>query len=210
MRIAQKTVQVRIGESLHTLCVPADPEGDMQRSWEVHGEEDSYFPFWLEAWPSSFGLFDFLSRNQVNLHGAVELGCGCGTLAQLLVSSPGILLHTDLVPAACSFLKRQLVHSGNRHVFAMDMTKPCLAEAPHLVLGADLFYEYRLVEYACAFVQGHMHPEGTAYFADPMRPSRPEVPAKIADTGVLAEKILWDYTLNGESKKLAIWKLTRR
>jgi len=206
VNIASRILQVRIGNELRKVHVPADPESAMQASWEVHGQKDAYFPFWLEAWPSSYGLYDFLVRNKIPLDGALEIGCGCGVLAQLLQSLPGTILHTDLMPAACAFAARS-VEVSQRHFISMDFSKPCLLVPPRLVMGADLFYEYPLVRLICAFVNQGLAPGGEAYFADPDRPSRPDVSQHIAESGVVFTRIPWQYDLNGEAKCLSIWRL---
>lgn len=205
-----KQITVEIGPRRMSIRMPADPESHMEQSWSEHGQDDLYFPFWLEAWPSSFGLYDYIKANSISLDGALELGCGCGVFAQLVADEPGFLIHTDLVPAACAFARQQLPATANRAVLAMDMALPCLAEAPRMVLGADIFYEYRLVELLCQFVKLHLKPGGVAYIADPMRVSRPQVPATIAATGVQHEKIVWQYTRNGKPETLAIWKMWNR
>lgn len=207
MHIPAMPLQVQIGKRTCSILVPADPESLMQQSWDQHGEDENFFPFWLEAWPSSFGLYDYLLENQIPLDGALELGCGCGTLAQILAHEPGYIMHTDLVPSACAFVQKSLGMRSDRDIFAMDMTKPCLSEAPKLVLGADLFHEYRLVDTVCQFIEKFMHPHGVGYFADPMRLSRPEVPQRIAQSGIRWEKRIWNYQLNESPNELAIWQL---
>ena len=74
------------------------------------------------------------------------------------------------------------------------------------MLGADLFYEYPLVDMICRLVQG-MDSEGVAYLADPERSVRPLVLEHILASGVRSEKIPWHFKLNGEEQKIAIWKL---
>jgi SAM-dependent methyltransferase len=203
-----REIFVDIDGRRHSLKVPADPESAMQASWDEHGEDESYFPFWLEVWPSSFGLYDFLVRNEVPLDGALEVGCGCGTLAQLLDAEPGVVTHTDIVPGACRFAKAQ-VRNPNRHFVAMDLTRPCMSHAPNLILGADIFYEYSLVERVCDFVRNHLAPSGMALIADPQRTIRPQVPEYIAASGLKSERIIWDYPLDGQKKRVAIWRLSK-
>jgi len=204
--IDAKSISVRVGDEIHCVQVPADPESAMQSSWDAHAEQDEYFPFWLEAWPSSYGLFDYLKQKNICVEGALEIGCGCGVLAQLLANWPGAVYHTDLLPAACAF-SRCAVGNPYRHFFSMDISKPCTMRAPSLVLGADLFYEYSLVRMICAYVQHNLAPNGLAIFADPDRPSRPEVAKHIVESGVAFERIPWSYQLNGERKNLSVWLL---
>ena len=199
---------VHIGDQHLELGVPADPDAVMQSCWDAHGEDEAYFPFWLELWPSSLGLYDFLVRNRIDLGGALELGCGNGALAQLLADLPGTIMHSDLVPSAVRFTAKQLGPRPDRLAFAMDMEKPALAKKPKLLFAADVFYEYRLVDMVCRFVQTWMERGGIAYIADPERPSRPLVSQHVADSGVAAEKISWTFTLDGAEKWIAVWKLT--
>ena len=206
--ISEKRISVDISSQQFQVTVPSDPEASMQTSWEEHGEDDAFFPFWLEAWPSSYGLFDYIQRHGVAVQGALELGCGCGVFAQLLQALPGNVMHADLVPSACRFTARQLART-DRIVFAMDMRYPSLSEAPTLLFGADLFYEYALVDLVCEFVRNHLAQGGVGYFADPMRPSRPLVGKHIEDSGLPVQKILWPYTLNGKPCELAIWKFSK-
>jgi len=208
MQLSEKSIIVDVSGRQMNVVVPADPESAMQASWEEHDEDEAFFPFWLEAWPSSYGLFDYLQQNHIEIDGALEIGCGCGVFAQLLQGFLGCVLHTDLVPSACRFAAKQLQHK-DRYVFAMDMRSPSLHKAPRLVLGADLFYEYPLVDLACEFVRNHLALGGVGYFADPMRPSRPLVAQHIETAGLAVQKILWRYTLNGKDQEIAIWKFTK-
>lgn|GEM_PF-3327553 len=208
MILSVREIPVQIGTELRHVRIPADPDSTMQSNWELYGEDEAFFPFWLEAWPSSYGLYDYFLKANISLDNALEVGCGCGVLAQLLEGNGGQIIHTDIVPSACAFAYSQLRETRGRSVLAMDMLRPCLAEIPPVVFGADLFYEYRLVEMICEFVRKYLPMSGVAYFADPERPSRPQVPSLLWNSGLQVEKIDWQYALNGKPHKIAIWKLS--
>ena len=94
-------------------------------------------------------------------------------------------------------------------MIAMDFNQPCLQKKYPLIFGGDLFYDNKMVEGICRFVNTHLEPNGVAYFADPLRAGREHVPSLLAQSGLSVERIHWEYSLEGESQKMAVWVLRR-
>ena len=202
------SVQLKSGDRL--VRIPADPENKMEHYWDKHGQKDSFFPFWLEMWPCSLGLFEFFLEKKIGLDESLEIGCGNGVLAQLLTEFPGRIVHSDIVPDACAIAQTELLRRGcRRPVIAMDFNQPCLQKKYPLIFGGDLFYDNKMVEGICRFVNTHLEPNGVAYFADPLRAGREHVPSLLAQSGLSVERIHWEYSLEGESQKMAVWVLRR-
>lgn len=209
--VETKEFEVALASGSRKVRIPADPDNKMEHYWDKHGQKDSFFPFWLEIWPCSFGLFEYFVEKKINLDGALEIGCGCGVLAQLLTEMPGFIVHSDIVPDACASAQAELTRrASGRSVFAMDFNQPCVDKKFPVIFGGDLFYDNKMVEGICRFVDAHLTDAGTAYFADPLRAGREHVPGMLAKSGLNVEQITWRYTLSGESKSMAVWVLRRK
>lgn len=195
--------EVKMGDHTKSVAVPADPESQMNLDWKLYGEQDRFFPFWLEAWPSSYALYDYLYRKEITWDFAVEVGCGCGVFAQLAQELPGSILHTDLVPSACAFAKEQIV-SKKRFFACMDMEFPIWNVTPEFIFAADVFYEYPLIELFAEMLRKF---QLQAIVADPGRASRPEVADRLYATGLVKDRIPWNYQLDGQNQTSVIWVL---
>jgi len=196
--------EVKIGKDTKKVAVPADPESQMDADWLRYGEQDRFFPFWLEAWPSSYALYDYLNRQEISWSFAVEVGCGCGVFAQLAQDMPGFLLHTDLVPSACAFAKKQ-ISTSNRFFASMDMAKPIWNAKPDFIFAADIFYEYPLITLFTDMLRNH---NLRAIVADPGRSSRPEVAERLYASGLVKDRIAWNYLLDDQGYSSVIWNLS--
>lgn len=208
MAIDALAITRKLGERTVQCYLPAPQEDLMQQCWDLHAQDERFFPFWLEEWPSAFGLYDFILQHQLQWEFAVEIGCGAGVLGQLLGDYPGLTLHTDIVPSACAFARRHIAPA--RGVAVMDFTQPCLKQPANLILGADLFYEDRLVQGVCDFLTSQLSSEGVAYIADPQRQHRiTQTRAILAQTALQVEPLAWNYSLDGEFKQMTIWQFQK-
>ncbi|NLB63033.1 MAG: class I SAM-dependent methyltransferase [Fibrobacter sp.] len=191
-------------------CNIPEPKGNlMQDCWDLHGQDERFFPFWLEEWPSAFGLYDFISQKGLKWELALEIGCGAGVLGQLLHKHPGKVVHTDIVLEACVFARQQI--KASNPVLAMDFTRCCLRKNFDLVLGTDLFYEDRLVHGVCEFLQDNLTAKGKAFIADPVRKHRMESTQKILQENKLLhiKPIEWNYKLDGKNRNMIIWQFQK-
>lgn len=209
--VETKEFPVKLGSGTRLVRIPSDPDNKMEHYWDKHGQKDSFFPFWLEIWPCSFGLFEFFLDRKIDLDHSLEIGCGCGVLAQLLTELPGEISHSDIVPDACATAQAELrLRGSSRRVFAMDFNQPGLEENFPVIFGGDLFYDNKMVEGICRFVDRYLSPGGTAYFADPLRAGREHVPGMLAASGLAVEQITWNYRLDDAPRSMAVWVLRRK
>lgn len=205
--VKSKILKVDLGVEEVCVQVPQEPEQWMEHFWDAHGQRDACFPFWLEIWPCAFGLYRYFASKGKNLHNALEIGCGCGVLAQLLAKFPGCLWHSDLMPEACAYTAQTLSFSGSRPVIAMDFHHPCVHRKFPLIFGADLFYDDSLVQGICSFTAQHLELGGNAYFAEPGRSGREKVPGILRDSGLGLESMVWNWTMDGVQKNMNLHRL---
>jgi len=201
-----RQIQVRLADQVVSCHVPDNPEAHMQACWDAYGQDEAFFPFWLETWPSAFGLYQFIRERNLCVDGALEIGCGSGVLGQLLSDYPGKIFHSDLVPQACRFARRYI--PANRAVIAADFTRSCFRRRFPVILGADLFYEDVLVTGVCSFLKQHLAEDGVAWIADPLRAHRAEKTAAILGTsGLTVQGTHCNVLVNDQMMRFMLWEL---
>lgn len=208
IELSTRQVSLQVCGKSVTYYVPADPQSKMQECWDRYGQNDQYFPFWLETWPSAFGLYDFILKKNIVLRNALEVGCGAGLFGQLISDYPGDIVHSDLVPDACRFARQHIL--SHRPVIAMDFTQPCLSKPFSLIVGSDLFYDDSLVEGLCHFMQSALTDDGVAWIADPQRAHRKDrTPELLKQSGLKIQAHAWTYDLDSKPQEIIIWQLQK-
>ncbi len=155
------------GEHL-TLLYPEHHDTDVDQLWQKHGEDERFFPYWLDSWVSAFGLSLYFKKHHIRWNSALEIGCGNGLLAQMIEPETGHTSHTDLVFDAVQFCSDTVPHQ-NRSFFCLDIVNPGISGSFDLIFGSDILYEDYLGDACIKLVDLHLHPQGTLIIADPCR-----------------------------------------
>jgi len=151
---------------------------DLESLWDQIGQDDldldERLPYWVELWPSSLALGQWLGerREQVAGRRVLDLGCGLGLTALVAASLGGRVLGLDYEPAALRYAVRNArANAVDGADFAcMDWRAPALRPgAVDLVAAGDVMYEKRFAAPVADFLDHALAPRGLAWVAEPNR-----------------------------------------
>lgn len=155
-----------------TLERPADLESLWQSMNEGDPEAEEHIPYWVELWPATLALCDWLSRQDLFGRRCLDLGCGLG-LSVLVASNLGArVVGMDYEHGALYFARRnaRINAVGSPLWVRMDWNRPGLAPAAFdRIWGGDIFYEQRFFDPLEALLLRCLAPGGKAWFGDPER-----------------------------------------
>lgn len=172
--IMMQTMMVDVRERQWKVHRPAD----LEALWRQLGEEDfgpdERIPYWVELWPSSNALAEWLELQHAALDGAVclDVGCGLGLSACVAASRGARVVGLDYMHEALRFA---MVNADSNAVaqplwVQMDWRLPALKErCVDLIWGADIFYERRFAEPLIALFERVLAPGGRIWLAEPER-----------------------------------------
>ena len=151
---------------------------DLESLWDQIGQDDldqdERLPYWVELWPASLALAEWLGEQRARVAGrrVLDLGCGLGFTALAAASLGGRVLGLDYEPAA---LRHAVANARENGVagaaFAcMDWRAPALRPgSADLVVAGDVMYEKRFAQPVADFLDFALAPRGLAWVADPNR-----------------------------------------
>jgi predicted nicotinamide N-methyase len=155
-----------------TLERPADLETLWQSMDEGDPGAEEHIPYWVELWPATLALGDWLARQDLAGLSCLDLGCGLG-LSALVASSRGAkVVGMDYEREALYFAARnaRLNAVPNPLWVCMDWNRPGFAPASFdRIWGGDVFYEQRFFEPLELLLLRCLAPGGRAWFGDPER-----------------------------------------
>lgn len=151
---------------------------DLETLWDQIGQDDldqdERLPYWVELWPASLALGQWLGERRDRLAGrrVLDLGCGLGLTALVAASLGGRVLGLDYEPAALRFAAANA--RGNAVAGAdfacMDWRAPALRTgAADLVIAGDVMYEKRFAAPVADFLDHALARDGLAWVAEPNR-----------------------------------------
>lgn len=152
--------------------------GDLESLWAGIGEDDfgddERLPYWVELWPSSLVLADWLHRRRADIAGkvCVDVGCGLGLTAIVgaWLGARVAAFDYELAPLAYARKNAALNDVPRPLWLQTDWRAPGLARgAAAFAWGGDIMYELRFVEPVTAFLDHVLAPGGTAWVAEPGR-----------------------------------------
>ncbi|HDQ41756.1 MAG TPA: class I SAM-dependent methyltransferase [Desulfonatronum sp.] len=152
--------------------------GNLEELWEKLGKDDfgpdERIPYWVDLWPSSNALVEWLELNQGQLKGAVclDVGCGLGLSACVASSRGARVIGLDYMAEALRFagINARANAVASPLWVQMDWRFPAIkAQSFDLIWGADIFYESRFAKPLIALFNRALAPGGRIWLAEPKR-----------------------------------------
>jgi len=151
---------------------------DLETLWEQLDESDfcadERLPYWVEIWPASIFLAQWIARNQDRLDNrwCLDLGCGLGVSTCVAAEFTGKALGLDYEFSALSYARRNAgLNSCEAANWAlMDWRRPGLKPGRFaFIWGADILYEARFFHPLIQLFQEQLAPGGTIWLSAPQR-----------------------------------------
>ena len=188
----EMTVAVRGRDWL--LCRPAN----LEELWEAMTHEDfgddERLPYWVELWPASIALAEWMQERPEAIRGkrCLDLGCGLGLTAMVGSSLGGQVIGMDYEEEALRYAHLNAERNGVSQPFwtVMDWRAPAIAPGSiDLVWGGDIMYERRFVRPVFDFLGYALAPGGKAWMAEPNRDVYQHFKAALVQDGWVAKSV---------------------
>jgi len=173
--------------------------GDLETLWDQIGEDDfgddERLPYWVELWPSSLVLAQWLADHRQDVAGriCVDIGCGLG-LTALVGSWLGARVAAfdyEFQPLPYAKRNAQLNDVPQPLWLQTDWRAPGLAPGrAAFAWGGDIMYELRFVEPVTEFLDTVLAPGGRAWIAEPGRNIRQPFMDHARARGFSCERVL--------------------
>lgn len=136
--------------------------------------EDERLPYWVELWPASLSLADYLHERAKDIRGkaCLDLGCGLGLTALVASWLGATVLAADYEPKAFPYAKQNAIVNEVPQPgwLLMDWRHPAVRPASlDFIWGGDIMYEKRFVDPVMNFLEYALAPGGTVWLAEPGR-----------------------------------------
>ncbi|MDO9582874.1 MAG: 50S ribosomal protein L11 methyltransferase [Desulfomicrobium sp.] len=177
---------VRAAGRTWTLERPADLESLWQSMDEDDSKAEEHIPYWVELWPATLALCNWLARQDLAGRRCLDLGCGLG-LSALVASNLGAhVTGMDYERDALYFAARnaRLNAVPQPLWLCMDWNRPGFAPACfERIWGGDIFYEQRFFDPLEILLRRCLAPGGRVWFGDPERTVSSTVWARFSRRG---------------------------
>lgn len=136
--------------------------------------DEDHIPYWVELWPASVLLGDWLLENSSAITGrrCIDLGCGLGLTAMIGQWLGANVAALDYELEAVRFARRNACHNGLRKICGAvaDWRHPPIKNSvAACVWAADIVYEKRHMGAILEFLRFVPAPGGRAWLAEPGR-----------------------------------------
>ena len=151
---------------------PADLESLWQSMDEDDPEAEEHIPYWVELWPATLALCDWLTRQDLAGRRCLDLGCGLGLSALVAANLGARVVGMDYEHGALYFARRnaRINAVGSPLWVRMDWNRLGFAPASFdRIWGGDIFYEERFFEPLEALLRRCLAADGKVWFGDPER-----------------------------------------
>ncbi|WP_459938883.1 class I SAM-dependent methyltransferase [Desulfonatronum parangueonense] len=153
---------------------PADLEELWQQMGEADFGPDERIPYWVELWPSSLLLVEWLASNAAMIQGrtCLDVGCGLGLSACTASSVGARVVGLDYALEALYYAG---VNARENQVpeplwVQMDWRFPGFRKHGFdFIWGGDIFYEKRFAEPLISMFEHVLTPGGRIWLAEPER-----------------------------------------
>ncbi len=194
----------------------------LETLWDAMTEEefgdDERLPYWVELWPASVPLSEWLQSRREEIAGrlCVDLGCGLGLTAMVGTWLGAKVLAVDYEEEALRYAKRNAEANGVPQPLwaALDWRKPALApRSARYIWGGDIMYERRFVAPVLAFFEHALAPGGRVWMAEPNRDVYQHFRGALATGGWLARRAASVRTdavyAQPEQVSVTLWELSK-
>ena len=163
---------------------------DLESLWAGLDESDplaeEHIPYWVELWPATLALCDWLIGRDLRGRTCLDLGCGLGLTALVAAASGARVVGMDFESDALIYARRNARTNQIPSPLwvCMDWNRPGLAPgAFDYIWGGDVFDEPRFFEPIEALLLRCLAPGGYVWFGDPERTVSRQVWARFARRG---------------------------
>ena len=195
-------IRVRAAGRLWTLDRPAD----LESLWQAIASEedtppefleDERLPYWVELWPASIALADWLRLNRERIAGrlCLDLGCGLGLSALAAADQGAKVLAMDYEAEALRYARRNAalndIPPERRPLWSvMDWRFPAVRkQALDFIWGGDVMYERRFVTPVLDFFEHALARDGAIWLAEPNRNVYDEFRAALFSRGWKSRRV---------------------
>lgn len=176
--------------------------------------EDERLPYWVEVWPASVALVEWLwtVRSEIRGRLCMDLGCGLGlsAIAGQYFGARMIGSDYEVEALAAAGLNAGLNYVDSPCWLAMDWRKPAIARySMDRIWASDIIYEKRFVIPLVNFFVWALKPNGKIWLSDPGRNIFPIFCERLQAEGLLVE-LMNTYDVrqdNGGCVKAHIWEV---
>ncbi len=156
--------------------------------------DDERLPYWVELWPASLALADWLTGHADSIRGqrCLDLGCGLGLTAMAGTMAGARVIAMDYEPEALAYARKNAEANGVPQPLwtVMDWRFPAVrAGSVAFLWGGDVMYERRFVEPVLRFMNHVLAPNGRAWMAEPSRDVYQSFRAALFSGGWTAERV---------------------
>lgn len=151
---------------------------NLEEMWDSMAEadfgDDERLPYWVELWPASVALADWMSEKRERIRGSVcvDMGCGLGLTAMAASSFGARVIAMDYELEALVYAKKNAAANNVPQPLwaAMDWRFPAvLPGSAACIWGGDIMYERRFVDPVLRFIRHALAPGGVVWMAEPNR-----------------------------------------
>lgn len=171
---AHRTIKVEAAGRRWEMHSPSDIESLWESMTNEEFVEDERLPYWVELWPASIVLADWINSRKDMLAGrlCLDLGCGIGLTAMAASSVGARVLAVDYEEQALDFARHNaVVNRVAQPLWAvMDWRFPAVRKHSFdFIWGGDIMYERRFVCPVLDFLEFSLAPGGKVWLAEPSR-----------------------------------------
>jgi predicted nicotinamide N-methyase len=170
---------------------------DLETLWTEMDEmdQDERIPYWVEVWPASKLLGEWLIKNKQDIRGklCLDIGCGLGLTSLIASKLRARVIALDYIWQALYFGRQNcIVNDAPSPLWVqMDWREPGFKEKSFdYILGSDVFYEKRFFEPLRKLFDKFLSPDGKIWLGDPERTVSRDVWTKLGSMGWKVKKIL--------------------
>jgi len=167
-------ISITAGGRDWVLHRPANLEALWDAMTEDEFGDDERLPYWVELWPASIALVDWLADKGGFLKGRIclDMGCGLGLTAMAASALGARVVAMDYEKDALAYAYKNAVSNNVPQPLwtAMDWRGPAVrANSIDCIWGGDIMYEQRFVDPVLRFIGHALAPGGRVWMAEPNR-----------------------------------------